>query len=341
MKAGSYVNIIATVRKSEKDTDLLSKYRTLYDLGIRLFRFNYAKYENNHEQLIKDTRLLNTVGNHIEIIIDLPYPGRKPRLMLPFRTLTVTSGEEVILLRNEDATVFPNDKSILKLDCNIISEHLTDVKIVYYDSGQGAFKITEVTDNYIVLKALCDFCLYNMKALLFGHIPKVDYLEKAKEIIDITNPNEIALSFVSCAYDLRDIMKLKEKYGFRVTSKIEDIVAINNLESILSTSDAIMIGRGDLCLHSDYRDLFSLQTHTAEQCKLFKKNLYIATDFMSSMTHQYIPNRSEIIDLSYALSLDPDAIVLNLDLCFSPSIARVIDMIGYLDRKGRTIQTIK
>ena len=74
-----------------------------------------------------------------------------------------------------------------------------------------------------------------------------------KDINDLnfifTQPIEwIGLSFVRSAQDILELKKQikKHKHHSRVVAKIEKPEAIDNLDSIINVTDAIMIARGDL-----------------------------------------------------------------------------------------------
>ena len=51
---------------------------------------------------------------------------------------------------------------------------------------------------------------------------------------------------------------------------------------------------------------------------------------MNSCIYRYIPSISDIVDLTYAISLSPEAIVLNVDLVMSEKINKVVELINIL-----------
>ena len=77
------MKIVATI-KDRHDINLMSKIMDLKKLGIKDFRFNYAKI-NSEKDEEKFFKIINDITNQyydINIIIDVPYPGRKNRSML-------------------------------------------------------------------------------------------------------------------------------------------------------------------------------------------------------------------------------------------------------------------
>lgn len=201
-----------------------------------------------------------------------------------------------------------------------------------YDDGSGAFCVTEIynNQNIIILKALNRFKLQNMKSISFGFLEENTYSNVVNKICKNIMPNDIALSFVENKFDLVEINDLKKTYNFSIISKIETQKGIKNIEEIIDKSDSIMLGRGDLFLNSPINKIYAYEQMVSNLCKQNNVNLYIATGFMNSCIYRYIPSISDIVDLTYAISLSPEAIVLNVDLVMSEKINKVVELINIL-----------
>ncbi len=72
----------------------------------------------------------------------------------------------------------------------------------------------------------------------------------------------IAASFVRTAQDVYDIRNLLNEYdsNIRIIAKIENREGVNNIDSILSAADAVMVARGDLgVVEIDFTELPGIQ----------------------------------------------------------------------------------
>ena len=56
-----------------------------------------------------------------------------------------------------------------------------------------------------------------------------------------------ALSFASCAADVNELRAYLDKKGssMKIIPKIENVIAVNNLEEIIEAADGVMVARGD------------------------------------------------------------------------------------------------
>ncbi|MBI1862915.1 pyruvate kinase, partial [Candidatus Microgenomates bacterium] len=123
----------------------------------------------------------------------------------------------------------------------------------------------------------------------------------------------IALSFVHQAGDvsyLRDEMK-KRNINAKIVSKIEAKKAIENLDSIIEASDAIMVARGDLGVELPIEEVSFYQKMMIR--KSFERGIPVitATQMLESMMTAPYPTRAEISDIANAAYDLTDAVMLS------------------------------
>lgn len=326
------MEIVATIRKSKEDINLFSLYDKLLKLGIHSFRFNYAKVEGNNQHidnLIDIFSVVRRMSNRVSTMLDIPYPGRKIRISSSFSSLNIVAGEKYYLCIN--AKKLPEVKPI---DRTLYINTMLPSKIMYvglhiiYDIGQGVFTVTDIQPNNIVeIIAENSFILYNLKSISLGYIETSGYYELLNSLCAKLKPDKIALSFINNKSNLDEAIALKKIHGFSIISKVESAEGIANISDIAASSDAIMLGRGDLCLNAVPSNLLNYQNKVSNICHHQKCELYFATDYLTSLSHNYMPTRSDLIDLQYALSLAPTGIILNLDLVISDGIKRAVEII--------------
>jgi len=109
---------------------------------------------------------------------------------------------------------------------------------------------------------------------------------------------------------LREIIE-RNKKQIMIISKIEDIVALRNIEEIIEVSDGIMIARGDLGMNVNIETLYGIQKHITKLCNKHNKLVITATQMLEFMTENVFPTRAEVIDVSNAVQLGSDCVMLS------------------------------
>ena len=123
----------------------------------------------------------------------------------------------------------------------------------------------------------------------------------------------IALSFVASAENVvcaRDIIR---EYGGdqKIIAKIERKVALDNLDSIITVSDAVMVARGDLGAEIPLEEIPFAERLIIEKCKKAGKPVITATEMLLSMTEHDTPTRAELTDVTQAILMGSDAVMLS------------------------------
>lgn len=127
------------------------------------------------------------------------------------------------------------------------------------------------------------------------------------------NVDYVALSFVKSAADIREAKEIIDDHPTRahVIAKIETREAIENLDEIVETADAIMIARGDLGVQFPLVRVPTLQRKIINKANHHAKPVIVATQMLSSMIRDPDPTRAEIQDISSAVLSGADAVMLS------------------------------
>ena len=328
------MEIVATVRVTDGGESFLKKVERLYNIGVRKLRFNYAKVpsKENKERLFNSIKATQEKWNDMKIIIDIPFPGKKARVFFKQGgSLSIQKGNSYRFFlapppleeENNDLKIFVS---------NINNQSIKIGMRVIYDSGEGAFVITNKCDNHwLDMIALNNFTLFDSKSLSFQSFIKESYKNIIEEIFSYIKADEIAFSFVEKASDLSDALWAKEKYGFNIISKIETVEGIRNLGELLKLTDAVLLGRGDLGVNSVMKNLFNYEKEVADKCRSQGVFCYFATGFMNSCAQNYLPSNSDIIDLNYAISLHPSSIIFNAGLVLSEGFEHAVQYVREIE----------
>jgi len=129
------------------------------------------------------------------------------------------------------------------------------------------------------------------------------------------NMDWIALSFVRRAEDMKEIKEIIKKAGkeIKVVSKIEKPEAIENIDSIIAESDAVMVARGDLGVEVLMEEVPMMQKMIIEKCNKAAKPVIVATQMMESMITSPRPTRAETNDVANAIIDGCDTVMLSAE----------------------------
>ncbi|MEZ0256764.1 MAG: pyruvate kinase [Chthoniobacter sp.] len=123
----------------------------------------------------------------------------------------------------------------------------------------------------------------------------------------------VALSFCREPNDVEELRKVLRSHDStaRIISKIEDQLAVKNINGIIQATDVIMVARGDLGIECPMEDLPIIQRKIVKRCLLKGVPVIVATHMLESMISNPVPTRAEITDVANAVFEQADAIMLS------------------------------
>ena len=140
----------------------------------------------------------------------------------------------------------------------------------------------------------------------------------SKDLVDLRWGIDNSVDFIAISFvrDASDILKLRHeirKHGGdqRIIAKIERRSAVQNIESILDVSDGIMVARGDLGVELPLETLPVIQRTLIQQANYRGVPVIVATQMLHSMITSLRPTRAEVSDVSGAVMLGADALMLS------------------------------
>lgn len=325
------MNTIYTFRKNGSEYEFKNNILDLKRNDISFLRFNVGKYNSStYNDLYKEIAMVREQIRDVHILLDLPYPGYKQRLNYPEIKKEIKKGD-VFLLKDSDIFCGTESKNTIYMQLETLK--LSKGETLFYDNGEGAFRVLERNSkNVFSIVALNSFLLYDGKSLYSKKIKKRSYGRVLNMLCQNIAPDYVALSFIDSEEDLQEAILSKRRNKYKLISKIEENLSDNILRSIIQLSDGIMLGRGDFCITSGIDCLYKIEKKLSVLCKEYKKEYYIATDFLPSVTNQYLPTRSDIIDLSFAISLKPTGLIFNGKIIKFGAIKRVQNIINLLSK---------
>jgi len=123
----------------------------------------------------------------------------------------------------------------------------------------------------------------------------------------------VAVSFVQTAGDMRRAREAAAAAGaadIPLIAKLERPQALDDLAGILSSSDAVMVARGDLGLEMPLESVPRAQKEITRRARRHGIPVIVATQVLESMMHEARPTRAEVNDAANAVDDGVDAIML-------------------------------
>ena len=304
--------IICTLGPSTDKGDVL---RDLIANGMNVARFNFShgSYEEHGGRLAKLKALREELGKPVAALLDTKGPE--------IRLKEFKNGVEM-LEAGQTFTLTTREVEGTKEICSVTYKDLPqDVQpggTIMLDDGLIMLHIEQVTDTDIICTVLNSGKIKTKKGVnvpgVHLSMPYLSQKDREDIIFGVQNGFDfIAASFVRTAQDVYDIRNLLNEYdsNIRIIAKIENREGVNNIDSILSAADAVMVARGDLGVEIDFTELPGIQKTIIDRSFSFGKPIVTATQMLDSMMINPRPTRAEISDVANAIYDGTSAIMLS------------------------------
>ena len=149
----------------------------------------------------------------------------------------------------------------------------------------------------------------------------------------------VAVSFVQSATDLRQARQLMtDANGADVplVAKLERPQALEHLDEILESCDAVMVARGDLGLEMPLERVPRAQKEIVLAARRRGIPVIVATQVLESMTHEARPTRAEVSDAANAVDDGVDAIMLAGETAAGAFPARTVQTLDAIIRDAES-----
>ena len=303
--------IIATIGPAISSSSQILK---LIKLGVDAFRINFSHETKELRKIINKIRKLEKkTKKKISLIADLQ--GIKLRIGRVENNLVFVKKNNRFIF---DLSKKEGNSLRVNLPYPLIIKKIKKNNIILIDDGKFAFKVIKKSINSITTKCLSQNCkLSSNKSFHVSRIslPFNNLTAKDKKDIKIAKAigcNWIALSYLQNTKLIYQTRKLITK-DMGIISKIENRVALNNIDEIIKASDAVMIARGDLALDVGHSEVPKIQLSLIKKCNRFSKSVIVATQMLESMIENYTPTRAEINDIATAIFQGADTVMLSAE----------------------------
>lgn len=292
--------IIATIGPASESEAMI---KDLAEAGMDVARIGLA--HGSLDQAIQKFRRVRRVerelGRPIGVMVDLPGPKVRAGHM-PGDGLVVAQGDPIYLAPGSD----PSTAAMINVDHEGL---LTDLRVgdkVTFGDGIVMAQVLERKGDHLEARITHGGLLQGRPGV---HIPSdrlrissptPDDLHMLDAFIE-EGIDMVAVSFVRSAHDVRRVGVEPHPRGPLVIAKIETRAAVDNLDSIIEASGAVMIARGDLGAEMPIEELPHLQKRILQRCITLGRPAITATQMLESMVTAPSPTRAEASDIANAV----------------------------------------
>jgi pyruvate kinase len=304
--------IVATIGPATESEAVLTK---LLKAGMNVMRLNFshgdfAEHQNKVDNLKK---VIKKTGIRAAILQDLS--GPKFRIGNFYQEKVILEAGKQIILTPDDIV---GDEKRVSMNYPTLADELQVGSIVMVDDGKKKFEVVSIQGRDVVCKILIGGETKGRRGVnLPGAYLKISSLtdkDKADLAFGIKNNVDfVAFSFVRTAEDVLELRGLlhKGKSTAKIISKIETQEGVDNFDSILEMSDAIMVARGDLAVEIGAENVPPIQKMMIQKCNEAGKPVITATQMLESMINSSVPTRAEVSDVANAIFDGTDAVMLS------------------------------
>ncbi len=314
LKSRARTRIVCTIGPA---TGTMTKIKRLIRSGMSVARLNLSHgHRNEHDQYVDIVRQASReMGVAIGILADLPGPKyRVGEMSEP--EIKLTTGDSFSLQRTpckgttERANVWPQG----------LHKDIKKGAMILIDEGSIELKVEDINQEEIICRVTLGGSMKPNKAITApGNTTTVDYFtdetSKALNWVASSDIDFVGLSYVRDGLDVDRVRKHLAVSGInpQLVAKIEIQQAVDNLQKILTESDAVMVARGDLGVELPFERVPAVQKRIIRMANEIGKPVITATQMMESMIDSPSPTRAEATDVYNAVRDGTDAIMLSAE----------------------------
>ncbi|SEN80346.1 pyruvate kinase [bacterium A37T11] len=312
-KVQKRTKIVATLGPASAKKEILT---SMVAKGVDVCRLNFSHGDQeDHLKTIQTIREINAQHKiNVGILADLQGPkiriGKMKEggaLLLNGHRLKITTHEQI------------GDENMIYITYQEFPKDVNVDEIILLDDGKIQMKVlaTNLHDT-VDCEVIHGGVLTSRKGV---NLPNTNVSIPSLTEEDLSNLNFaldhdadwIAMSFVRKAEDIILLKKIIAERGktARVIAKIEKPEAIENIDSIIEVTDAVMVARGDLGVELPMEEVPVLQKMIVDKCRAASKTVIVATQMLESMITTPRATRAEVNDVANSVLDGADAVMLS------------------------------
>ncbi len=304
--------IICTLGPATESADVL---RQMIEAGANIFRLNMS--HATHDWVRRIVPRIRAIAIELDTMVGILLDTQGP---------AIRTGDIKTKLNLQPGDIFEftvrGERSVEEYSVDVNYDGLIDdISVgdtVLVDNGVIHLKVLDKKNNRIRCEVLTEGVLGSRRHInLPGVKVNLPPLTE-KDLADVELGAELGVDMVSLSFcrEPGDILALREvlrqhSCSARLVVKIEDQLAVKNINELVRLADAVMVARGDLGIECPMEELPIIQRKIIKQCIKIGRPVIVATHMLESMISNPVPTRAEITDVANAVYEQADAIMLS------------------------------
>ena len=305
--------IVATVGPASAQAGTL---RAMVRAGMDMARLSLAhsSLDETLERVATVRSVADEAGVHVGVLADLP--GPKVRAAeFPDGGVALVEGSVVLLAPSSEGD--RSDALRIAVDHPSLLDELREGDRVALGDGGLQLLVLDVGSNQARAQVLTSGWAQGRPgvALPAGRLtlssPTPDDLRLLSALAGAA-VDAVAISFVRSAADIdRARAALPPGPSPLLVAKIETQEAVDCLDDIIATADAVMVARGDLGIRCALEDVPHYQKRIIRSTVAYGRPVITATQMLESMVRAPTPTRAEVSDVANAVFDGTSALMLS------------------------------
>jgi pyruvate kinase len=328
--------IVCTIGPSSDSEEMITR---LIAAGMSVARLNFSHGtpEYQRELIRKIKRIRKALNKPVAILQDLQ--GPKIRIgIIESGSVQLQPGGEFVLTSDDIA----GDANRASVSLKTLPQEVKVGDPVLLADGNIELRVERVALPNIYCRVVVGGQLSSRKGINLPasevHVDSLTNKDRNDILIGVEEKvDAIALSFVRKADDILACRRVitDQDCTIPIIAKIEKHEAVDNIDSIVAVSQAIMVARGDLGVEIDLEKVPLVQKEIIRKCNALGKPVITATQMLQRMVDNPRPTRAEATDVANAILDGTDAVMLSDETAAGRYPAEAVMM---MDRIARTVE---
>jgi len=305
--------ILATLGPASRDQAIIESLIRAGADGVRI-NMSHGSQEEKTEDIKRARAAAKNLNRPLAVLVDLSGPKIRTRQLKDGQPVTLQAGALFVLTTQD---IVGDEKRVATNYPDLAHVVEPGTKLLL-DDGAIALVVESTTRTDVTCRVINGGVLGERKGInLPGVSLPIDSLTE-KDLADLKwavsqKVDYIALSFVRRAEDCARAKDLIREAGGRapLVAKIEMAEAIDHLDEIIASADAVMVARGDLGVETSVELVPVYQKRIIKKALQAGKMVITATQMLQSMVTSPRPTRAEASDVANAVWDGTDAVMLS------------------------------
>ena len=306
--------------------------------GMSVARLNlsHGTYKEHARHIQTVRRLSRRLSVPVAILMDLPGPKYRTGKLKDGQARLKRGAQVVLTTRQVEG-----DEEVIPVNLPALPQDIKVGDTVLLDDGAMQLKVLGKQSTEVRCRVTVGGILTEGRGVVVPGMRTsgpfiTDALREGILFAIEQRPDYLALSFVSSAEDVAGVKAIlhENDADMPIIAKIERGVAVNKFDSVLTTSEGVMVARGDLGVDIPLEKVPLVQKEIIGKCNQAGKPVITATQMMESMVSAHRPTRAEVTDVANAIFDGTDAVMLSAETSIGKYPVQAVKMMAKIAREA-------